>query len=77
MYKKENPDFSQNWPQEKLLKLTGRKSVLKTVFWAVFRPDFPPLFFFFKSDMMVVNIMVGGGHPKAGPKSQIKHGTIP
>ena len=25
---KENPDLSQNWPQEKLSKLTGRKSVL-------------------------------------------------
>jgi hypothetical protein len=32
--KKENPDLSQNWPQEKLSKLTGRKSVLKTCFWA-------------------------------------------
>ena len=43
--KKENPDLSQNWPEEKLLKLTDRKSVLKTGFWAVFRPDFLPVNF--------------------------------
>ena len=32
--KKEIPDLSKNWSQEKLSKLTSRKSVLKTGFWA-------------------------------------------